>query len=436
MATEQPSLESAKEQYEQGNFKECLRLLVFALTTAPDDVRCYQLAANCLTKIGADDEAALFEKALSNFSDANSFFDLGFHFIDVGHDRLAIPILERALSLRPGDSEIALELAIAYCGQFQPRKAREILSTCERGKNFWVNYQYYWSSLLCGLDENSDRFIKESRRQFLAEAASNEIRGALYALDKLDELRLRLSKVPESAPLIMHWHFIQYGAAILEYFDDRNEQQGLAIAGGRWVYVGVSHAQIALVARKLKTYLETINRSPKLVIAINERDSLIIGSAISKIFKCPLEILQDAQAASRDDSLLVAAHNWNLSKIPIERVVKGQTVFAFNLNWLEEGPCAPDVCGLMSQYCTFPWSKDRLEMDPETNQRKDVSEDTRPYDQIGAEIASQELVEDPEFKKVLDFYKQVADYLKGGKVGGQKRWRFITDSPVPGSYFC
>lgn len=436
MSSEQSSLEAALEQYEQGNFKECLRLLVFAFTAAPSDVRCYQLAANCLSKMGENDEAAMFERALNKFTDANAFYDLGYHFIDVGHDRLAIPLLERALSLRPGDAEIGLELAIAYCGQFQVHNAREVLLTCERGRNFWVNYQYYWATLLCGIDEHTDRFIKESRRQFLAESASNEIRGALYALDKLDELRLRLNLVPEPQPIIRDWHFIQYGAAILEYFDDRAEQRGLEVAGGRWVYVGVSHSQLAMTLRKLKTFLEWINRAPKSIITLADRDSLIIAHALQRIMKLPLEVLTDPVNAGREDSILLAANNWSLSKLPIERVLRGQTIFSFNMNWLEEGPCAPDVCGLMSQYCTFPWSKDRLEIDPETNQRKEVSEDTRPVEQIAAEIAAEHVKEDPGFGNTLTFYKQVGDYIKGGKLGGQKRWRFITDSPVPGSYFC
>ncbi|MBX9567537.1 MAG: hypothetical protein K2X77_01525 [Candidatus Obscuribacterales bacterium] len=436
MAAEKSSFESAQEHFDKGNFSECLRLLVFALTASPDDLKCYQLASACLQKIGAPDESALFERAISNFEDPDAFYDLGYHFIDVGHDRLAVPLLERALKLRPGDANIALELAIAYCGQFYPQKGRAVLSTVGRGQNFWVNYQYYWSSLLCGVDENTDRFIKESRRQFLAEAASNEIRGALYALDKLDELRLRLSLITEPKPIVMHWHFIQYGSAILEYFDDRNGQNGLAVAGGRWVYVGISYAQLALTLRKLKTFLATLNRMPKTLLTVDDRDSMIIAAAVGKILRAPVEIISEPNTASREESLLVVANNWNLGKLPIERVAKGQTIFAFNINWLEEGPCAPDVCGLMSQYCTFPWSKDRLEIDPETKQRREAVEDKRDPEEIASEIAAEVVAEDELFPQTMEFYKSVGDYLKGGKLGGQKRWRFITDSPVPGSYFC
>lgn len=436
MASEKTSFESAKEHFDKGNFSECLRLLVFALTASPDNLQCYELASACLQKIGAPDEAALFDRAISNFEDPDAFYDLGYHFIDVGHDRLAVPLLERSLKLRPGDANIALELAIAYCGQFNPQKARAILSTVERGQNFWVNYQYYWSSLLCGTDDSTDRFIKESRRQFLSEAASNEIRGALYALDKLDELRMRLSLVKDPLPIVMHWHFIQYGAAILEYFDDRNNQNGLAVAGGRWVYVGISYSQLALTLRKLKTFLATLNRMPKTLLTIDDRDSMIIAAAVGKILRAPVEIVTEPNTISREESLLVVANNWNLGKFPIERVAKGQTIFAFNINWLDEGPCAPDVCGLMSQYCTYPWSKDRLEIDPETKQRKEAVEDKRDPEEIAEEIAAEVISEDELFPQTMDFYKSVADYLKGGKLGGQKRWRFITDSPVPGSYFC
>ncbi|MBX9688603.1 MAG: hypothetical protein K2X27_17980 [Candidatus Obscuribacterales bacterium] len=435
MATAEP-LESAKERFAQGDFPECLRLLTFAFIKDHDNRDCYVLAAMCLRQMKADAEAELFERALANFENYAGFFDLGYHFIDVGHERLAIPMLERAFKLSPGNTEVALELAIAKCGRFQPFEARKVLLECEFSEGFWLRYQFHWSSLLCGITDGAEQFIKDSRRRFLAEAASHEIRGALYALDKLDELRLRLTLLPDPKPLIMHWHFLQYGAAILEYFDDREGQEGLQVAGGRWVYVGLSYKQMASTLIKLKQYLKAIERSPSLILSMPDRDSTIIAHAAARLFGLPLTVIPDPANVGWEESLLIAANNWNLENAAIEKVLKGQSVFAFNLNWLQQGPITPDIAGLMSQYCSFPWSKDRLQIDPESNERIVLPEDLRDPEEIAAEFNVESTEPDEYFPEILDFYNQNALYLKGGRLGGTKRWRFITDSPVPGNYFC
>jgi hypothetical protein len=436
MAENPDPLETAQQELERQNYPECLRLLTFAFVDKPGDRGCYELAARCLREMKAEDEAKLFESALAHFDDFRPFFDLGYHFIDAGHDRLAIPMLQRAFELAPGNSEVGLELAIALCGRFQPGVARQILMQCDLISSFWVAYQYFWSSLLCNIGDGAEQFIKESRRQFLAEAASHEIRGALYALDKLDEMRLRLQAIGEPLPLIRDWHFIQYGAAVLDYFDDRDGQEGFKVAGGRWVYIGVSYQQLAITITKLKRFLSTLGREPSLVLSLPDRDSAIIAQGVANIFKLPLTVVSDPSSVGWEDSLLVAANNFNYAGTQIERVLKRQTVFSFNLDWLSQGPSTPDVVGLMSQYCVLPWSKDRLVADPETGERMSAGEDTRAPELIAEEFSQEVDDMDPSFSEVLDFYKKHALYLKGGRLGGGKRWRFITDSPVPGSYFC
>ena len=436
MATATDPLETAKENFAQGKHQECLRMLTFAFNDTPDNRDCYQMAALCLRQMNAEIEAKLFEDALSSFDNYKSFFDLGFHFVDVGHDRMAIPMLQRAFKLSPGNGGVGLELAIALCSRFRPQEAREVLMQCDLAANFWIGYQFYWSSLLCGLTDGVEQFIKESRRLFLSQAATHEIKGALYALDKLDEFRLRLTLLEDPQPIIMHWHFIQYGAAILDYFDDREGQQGMQVAGGRWVYVGISYKQLSITLNKLKRYLQAIGREPKLILSMADRDSTIIAHGAAKIFGLPMTEIADPSAIGWEESLIIAAQNHSYEGANIERILKGQTVFSFNLDWLNKGPCTPDLAGMMSQYCTWPWSKDRLIVDPETKERQEAEDDNRSPEEIAEEFG-QELEEfEPEFEQVLDFYKQNMLYLKGGRLGGSKRWRFITDSPVPGSYFC
>lgn len=435
MSVRMDSLAQAKENFAQGKFQECLRLLTFAFNESPDNKDCYVLAAMCLKQMSAEGEAKLFEEALANFGSAKAFYDLGYHFIDAGHNRLAIPMLERAFSLAPGNGNIGLELAIALCALFQVQRAREVLSQCDLSTSFWIGYQYYWTSLLCGITDGVEMFSKESRRQFLSQAASHEIRGALYALDKLDEMRIRVAVFDEIPPLIQHWHFIQYGSAILDYFDDSNGQDGLKVAGGRWVYVGISYMQLTITLNKLRRYLAEMGKPVKQILSMPDRNSVIISHGASKILDLPLTVVTKPADAAQDDSLLIGANNWDLAEAPIERVQRGQIVFSFNHNWLEPGPNTADVIGLMSQYCTFPWSKDRMVIDPATNRRTEAAEDTRDPEEIAFEFGNHLNELGADFDELLKFYKDHLVYMKGGRLGGNKRWRFITDSPVPGSYF-
>jgi hypothetical protein len=46
-----------------------------------------------LEKLGGEEEKTLFEEALANFHAYNSFQDLGYHFLHVGHSNLAQPFL-------------------------------------------------------------------------------------------------------------------------------------------------------------------------------------------------------------------------------------------------------------------------------------------------------------------------------------------------------
>ncbi|MBX9721365.1 MAG: hypothetical protein K2X81_08230, partial [Candidatus Obscuribacterales bacterium] len=406
MSTVLEPLELAKDKFAQGDMSECLRQLTFAFIQDTDNTECYSLAIMCLRQLGSENEAKLFENALANFDDARAFFDLGYHFIDVGHERLAIPLLLRAFRLAPGDSKIALELAIALCGQFQPRAAREALLQCKLDSNFWISYQFHWSSLLCGITDGAEAFIKESRRTFLAQTATHEIKGALYALDKLDELRLRFSVVKKPEAHIMHWHFIQYGSAILDYFDDSMGQQGLQVAGGRWVYVGISYLQLNVTLLKLKRLLAELGRTPSIVLSVPDRDSIIIANGISRILGLPMTVVPDMENTAWEESLLVAANNWNFSGAPLERVMKNQIVFAFNHNWLEQGPNTPDIIGMMSQYCTWPWSKERLVIDPVTNERTEAVEDSREPEEIALEFSKELDEKDIAFDDVLEFYKK------------------------------
>ncbi|MFZ8504539.1 hypothetical protein ACO1M4_13960, partial [Staphylococcus aureus] len=80
MSTATDPLQTAKENFAQGNYQECLRLLTFAFAQSPDNKDCYQLSSMCLRQMNAESEAVLFDNALADFENYQVFFDLGYHF--------------------------------------------------------------------------------------------------------------------------------------------------------------------------------------------------------------------------------------------------------------------------------------------------------------------------------------------------------------------
>lgn len=400
----------------------------------------YRLAAQCLRQLSGQDEAVLFDAALADFRSFTPFFDLGYHFIDVAHFRLAVPFLERAHDLAPQNDMVASELAIAYTHQFQPQRGRDALASMYQNADFWVKYQYYWCCLLCGSDQNEiTAFIAASRASFTAPYLSaDESQGAKAALDKMEQclIRLRLLGDTLQTNLVRDWHFIQYGAALLDFFDDRTDSNGLEVAGGRYVALWGSVPSIAGILHKLVRFLEALHHKPERLLYLPERDSEILGIALGALLNLPPEEADETNV-SGPNRLIVAADNRLLGDWPqLYPVFPSQTVFALNLHWTEDGAVTPDVSGLMTQNYYFPWRGEGIAFDPDTKESKPTLPDTRPSFAIAAELAATPDTEsDLHFETDhLPFYVRWGDFLAGAP-SSETRLRFNSDSPVPGAYF-
>lgn len=429
-------LESAREALDEGNPQEALRRLTYGFGADVEYTPLYELAVTCLRQIDGEEEALLFGDALDDFDSPGPFYALGYHFVDVGRHELAIPFLERAHALAPRREDVALELALAYNSRFRPQDVRELLQPPYLRQSFWNAYEYHWASLLCNRPQGVAQFVEDMRavvaRSDLEEAARDNL---TFVLDKMAEVLMRLESFPEPRPLIQDWHFIQYGAAILDYFDDRTADDGLEVAGGRWVVLWGSDGHIAMILHKLKRWLAALDRLPQRVIGLPDRDSEILARAAAHLLELPFVSAED-EAPARPHTLLVAADNRLLRDKVWMPVLEGQTLFALNQHWLHRGGVTPDVAGVMTQMLTLPWSGENVQVDPETREVTHPKPDTRPAHVIAQELADTEPHEDPRFDDILAFYRVRAGYLKGGRRGGDVRLPFLSDSPVPGSYFA
>jgi len=412
-------------------------LQTFAFSIDPNFIPTYELAVLTLEKLDAQDEASLFKKAIMDFNNYKPFYYLGHHFIDVENYQMAIPFLQRSLVLSNNSLGVAMELAIAYTAQFEPEKGMELLKGIDLGDNFWAWCQLYWCSLLSNKPEGIEEFISHTRMQFFRDNShiSNKNTAAIYAaISKLEECLLRYKTVENPEYIIRIWHYIQYGAAILDYFDNSIAENALQVAGGRYVAKFGSNSEVKSIICKLKEYLIKLERYPEAIYILPGRNSEILGKAISKIFD--LNCKQYNRNEPVQNGLIVAGNASEFNGYPELVNITGNTVtFALNHNWLANSLITPDVCGFMTQMYIFPWEGGSLKINPETNQIDKSEPDLRPAEEIAESIAKEEVEINPDFKDILEFYYERKDFLKGGLKDSFKRLHYNTDSPVKGAYF-
>jgi hypothetical protein len=115
----------------------------------------------------------------------------------------------------------------------------------------------------------------------------------------------RLQAVGEPEPLIPDWHFIQYGAAILDLMDESVSEDAFEVAGGRYVALWGQMESVRRVLEMLKIFLAATEQKPRIVVAHEDRDSQILGLALSQVLGLPFET-----ATSAPSSVLTPWSSW------------------------------------------------------------------------------------------------------------------------------
>jgi hypothetical protein len=217
--------------------------------------------------------------------------------------------------------------------------------------------------------------------------------------------------------------------------DDRISQDGGKVAGGRYVALWPQYEKLSGILDKVSRFLDAIGRRPNRIVAVPNRNSEILGRALAIRMDLPF-IAANASQMDLAKQVIVAADNRTLRYPKLAVARQDQTLLAFNLNWLEDSPINPDVCGFMTQLCRFPWEEGAIRLDPDSSQMTENPADERPGEEIAVEIAESASEEDTHFETNLGYYQTHAIYLVGGAKGGLHRPPFRTDSPLRGAYFA
>lgn len=423
-------LERAKKQFKECNYQQSLNTLSWGFETDVENKELYKLAIRCLEKLGAKEEIKLFRNALSKFNKFQPFFELGYYFVDCGLYDEARPFLEKAVRIEPNEPNVASELAIVHRARFNIEEAIRVLSKVDYQSDFYLEYLFQHCKLLNSQTEGIQEFIEKSRQSITQESVE-DFDEAQLKLEELSEALVRHGVIEKPERIVRDWHFIQYGAAILDYSEDEDEY----VAGGRYVAYWGDMESVREVLQKLKLYLERLNKLPKTLIYLEDRDSEIIGRAIGMLLDLPVELY--TQGIETSDSLVVAADNHHFNGLEEFKTIGfNQTIFALNLNWLKPAMLTPDIAGFLTQNYVFPWTGGALKiLDAKSRKFQKTEPDNRKPDQIAYDLSHMAFEISSTFEETLNFYENKAPYLKGGFKANSNRINFRSDSPVPGSRF-
>jgi len=427
-------LQELKDLIEQGKYQDALRPLSLVFSEDPGLAESYHLAVMIMKELNGETEEKLFQAALDDFDNFTPFYDLGYHFVDTGNFDLARPFLERAYILGPDEIDVAYELSLCYMARFSIDKALDTLESVDSDSDFWASYMMWQCRLWTNQPGDIDEYIKLAREFLFEQEESEEIVTAMLKLDELEESCLRHGQLEAPGKLIRDWHFIQYGSVVLDYFDESDDY----VAGGRYVAMWGALESLRTTLEALKVYLQTMRKLPARILAPADRDSRIVGSALSSILNVPCLILTEDTLPTEynEPTLIVAGDAGSFNDWEQLRELKPNcTLFAVNLNWMHEALICPDIAAYMTQAYWFPWQEGGMKIDDQGNAVPQQA-DERPVEEVAADLTAAPVQLKENFVATMNFYKNVADFLKGGPRGGTRRHSFRVDSPVPGAYFC
>ncbi|MFX1703473.1 hypothetical protein PV783_05940 [Chitinophaga sp. CC14] len=423
-------LQKAKKHFDNGEFQECLRTLTWGFRKDVNYKLLYQLASDSLGKLNASDEQKLFAAVCKNQNDSSAYNSLGNFYFSVGHYDLAQVFYEKTIQLNPHNSEAHHDLAICYARRFQINKAIDVLVNFN-ANDFW---NLYFLNKCKILDKKIDGVQQSvnNLQVFLDQQPNQEdVIIPRMKVAELQETLQRFNSVKDIQTHIRDWQFIQYGGVVLDYFDDNEDY----VAGGRYVASWGSYESIKKLANKVKQFASKLSISFLSVVSLPDRDSDIVGRVLAKELGIgfglydPTKLNQDCLIVSADSSYFQDYGQLN-------KINNNQVVFSANHSWLDNTMVNPDIIGFMTQTYSFPWSGGGMRItDVESGKIEKIAPDDRSTEEIAMAIFN--IRQEPDdINEHLEFYLEHKEYLKGiGNSSGDKRYNFMIESPVPGSYF-
>ncbi|MCC6446202.1 MAG: tetratricopeptide repeat protein [Armatimonadetes bacterium] len=420
--------EKAIDTLENGQPQVALRILSRSLQLDPGYTEALQLAADILQFVGREDEADLFREALRSPEEAQPFFDLGYHFSDVGLYDLAEAFFSKSLEFAPDDAFIHYEMGFCLSRLSRYAQAVEHLNASLRSEGSpETALLLSHCHLLMARPDQARRSLEEGR------SLDFEGEHSLFA----DEMEARLHRFADEPrpfrPGLREWHYIQYGGILLDLYEN------LSLAGGRYTALWTDYVQVARTLTRACALLSKWNLSLDRVL-YHGPESAPLGIALASLLEVPSAPYWEASGLD-GSRLVVAANSQDLEDIR-EDLYPHQhdtALFAFALNWGRPQPVVPEMIGLMALICEMPWGERLTTQEPDNatgeHPLETLPPDSRPADRIAEDILSacRRMELDPGLEETVSFYDLRRPHVLLGNASRYPRRNvFSPDSPVPG----
>lgn len=410
---------AARAAIDAGDFRRAYMLVTGAMQIDPTRSDLYLAAGESLRWLGQTRLADLYEAAALRTPGHDTVLELAQEILATGDAPLAVDIARRAVDLNRGSLPALGLLALALAADFRPAEGRALLIDY-RGLEFDQAFVRAWCALLCGEVDSVLRFVEDTRMDLQRVPVDSATRTSRETWTQyMEDCLARRGTVAEPLADVRAWHFIQYGAAIM------TESPDLATAGGRFTATWKGYREVTAILKALYDLLIRTNRRPALVLPAPGRDSSILARVASALLDVPFHEATDAHVHA-EGALIVASRGSDLAGLPVEITRRGQTVFAFDFNWLTPGHVVPDICGMLSLSCTLPWqSETRMAMSAVLPGARHVAAEA----EIVRRLLQAEGDTSASAVNALPFYAERAWDLKGHRPA-VRRERFRRDSPV------
>lgn len=317
-------------------------------------------------------------------SDVQSLYDLGYMLYEEGLPDIGATVLARADEVAPGTPAIISELVTSLEATNQCSAAVDVLQKYPQltSSQFFPAYQLAFNSVMSGqLDTAQSAFETASK---LATTDDD-----VFMHKRIQGFLDRATTLGSVTPLDMNdlrgWHYVTTGG-LLTHVSPFGYPEPMR---GRYAMLQDSISTIRHGILDLHRIIQRKQLNIDRVVALNDRDSQIVGSAVAKALELPLQPWSSTAQAS--NTVVVA---YDLSAIddltPYERLrtrEPGELLFSHALCWVRSCPISPDVVTLLHQFNTAPWEP-QMRHDPEATEPTYSDTDERPASVIADEIVS------------------------------------------------
>ena len=345
--------------------------------SSSDLPRWLAVLADLASRRGADPLAEIAAEVVRDPDNPDQLYDLGYALIDAGAPAVAATVLWRCLGLVGESEEVvcelvsALESALAYHDAFTVLHEHPAL----RARSFLCRYLYAFNATMSGrLDVCRETLpslegVTPEEETMVATLAGFVARAdRLAGVSPLDALDLR------------GWHYVLTGGVLVHQSPYGFEEP----MHGRYAWLGDSLARIATGIERLAKLVQGM--SLECVYAPPGRGHEIIAHAISK--KLDLPIVPWPAVGVPAPGLVTLYDLSELEPADVTRLSQrreNQIVYAHASPWTEDSPVAPDVTMVLYQSITAPWGE-TVVVNPDTNEVQVAAPDSRPAEEIAAEI--------------------------------------------------